>query len=150
MEMVYFPNFLPEPVVLQHEVYKGHEYYVVNMGPHPCCYAEVPVEHEFYRNRKISGLSVPCHGGITYTGHLENLCLSTNRLFIGWDYAHAWDFTGYHMLTSITGHFIDEHHWTTEEMVQECKEVIDYLADMEQGCADVGAGTQHDLQNEKE
>ena len=103
MEMVYFPNYLPEPVILYHEVYKGHEYYAVNMGPYPCCYAEVPVEHEFYRNRGISALSVPCHGGIT-----------------------------------------------SEEIVQECKEVIDYLAGMEQGCADVGAGTQQGLQNEKE
>lgn len=150
MEMVYFPNMLPKPVILHYESYKGHEYYVVNYGPHPCCYVEIPVEHDFYQNRTIGSLSVPCHGGITYTGHLEQLGQPSDKLFIGWDYAHCFDFVGWHMMTTIIGPYYDEHHWTTEELVQECKEVIDYLAAMEQGYADVRADAERNSQNEKE
>ena len=91
MEMEYFSEYFLSPLILEQGNYKGHDYFVVNIGTHPCCYVELPVDHKFYSSRMIGTLSVPCHGGITYTGHLENLGIETSSLFIGWDYAHCTD-----------------------------------------------------------
>lgn len=141
MEMEYVSELLPAPLILEHSEYKGYEYYITSIGPHPCCYVEIPVEHEFYRDRKIGSLSIPCHGGITYTGHLEHIGPESNKLFIGWDYAHCMDYTGWFLEhPELAPHFWSQHKWTTEELVQECREVIDYLAVMESGTASVGAG----------
>lgn len=151
MEMEYVSEFLPAPIILEHDEYKGYEYYITSVGTHPCCYAEIPVEHDFYRNRTIESLSIPCHGGITYTGHLGHIGPKSNKLFIGWDYAHCTDFIGFYLeYPALIRKFWPQHKWTTEELIQECKEVIDYLAGLEQGYAEVGAGVEHNLQNEKE
>lgn len=150
MEMVYGPDFLPAPTILEQGKYKGYEYYIVNIGTHPCCYVEIPVEREVFRHRKIGTFHIPCHGGITYSGHLEQLGIETSKLFIGWDYAHAFDYTGLLMTMPALSSFWERHKWTTEELIQECKEVIDYLAGLEQGYAEVGAGVERNSQNEKE
>lgn len=151
MEMEYVSEFLLAPIILEHGEYKGYEYYITSVGTYPCCYAEIPVEHDFYQNRTIGRLSVPCHGGITYTGHLEHIGIESNKLFFGWDYAHCTDYTGFYSeCPELAPKFWKPHRWTTAELIQECKEVIDYLAGLEQGYADVGAGTERSLQNEKE
>lgn len=52
--------------------------------------------------------------------------------FIGWDYAHHCDFAGYELAlpTSLSSH---GKKWTTQEIVNECKEVIDQLVELLKG-----------------
>ena len=70
---------------------------------------------------------IECHGGLTYASeHLRTV--DKEGWFIGWDYAHAGDFTGYDIKYPSIGY--PGRMWTTQEIVDECKEVIDQLVEL--------------------
>ena len=106
--------------------YKGKDYVIVSiMGNHPCAYVQTDID--FYNQQD---LTEPAHCGFTFyssLSHLERYNELTEeqkkilcRNFVGWDYGHAGDYTyGFH--------FKDDKKWTTEEILENVKEVIDWV-----------------------
>nr|DAI25547.1 MAG TPA: hypothetical protein [Caudoviricetes sp.] len=121
-EMVYKESRC-EPQVLAHGFYHGRNYYVVSFGTHPCAYVDVSdllsmtrEEQEYIEN------AIDCHGGVTYSS-AKLVVENKTGWYIGWDYAHCMDYSGYMYILS--GSLAKR--WTTPEMVSECKRVIDQI-----------------------
>ena len=113
--------------------YKNYNYYVLNLGTHPTAYIEIPKENKLYRKSydeiyKI-GCDIDVHGGLTYSDN-ELMGVKSENWFIGWDYAHCGDYCGYeeYMSESIRTY---GKKWTTEEIIEECKNAIDQIIDFE-------------------
>ena len=113
--------------------YKNYNYYVLNLGTHPPAYIEIPKENKLYRKSydeiyKI-GCDIDVHGGLTYSNN-ELMGVKSENWFIGWDYAHCGDYCGYEefMPESIRTY---GKKWTTEEIIEECKNAIDQIIDFE-------------------
>jgi len=102
--------------LLERNTYKDHEYFVISLGTHPCGYVKLNGENPTLED-------VCCHGGITYRD--SYLRISNKETlsgeFIGWDYAHCGDYMGY------DEDWCSGLKYTTEEIVEECKRVIDEL-----------------------
>ena len=113
-EMVYGVNFLPHPEVLMHAEWKGYEFYIVNMGPHPCCYIVIPPGNPLHLVH-YDNIDISVHWGLTYSGESE---LFDNRWCIGWDYAHCDDWAWY---------YPQGRKWTTAELFNEVVAVIEQL-----------------------
>lgn len=94
--------------------YLGYHYVVRNYETHPCCYISIP------NGEAINASFLPCHGGVTYCEDEYPFQEEPTDGFywIGWDYAHGCDAFG----LSFSG-----KRWTTEELVQECKDVIEVV-----------------------
>lgn len=113
--------------------YKNYNYYVLNLGTHPTAYIEIPKENKLYRKSydeiyKI-GCDIDVNGGLTYSDN-ELMGVKSENWFIGWDYAHCGDYCGYeeYMPESIRTY---GKKWTTEEIIEECKNAIDQIIDFE-------------------
>lgn len=93
-----------------------YKWTVLSLGTHPCGYVAVPENHPFYEKLywEIDD-QIEVHGGLTFGGRIQG----SNDYCFGWDYAHAGDYTGY--ATFGTNH---EKRWTTQEIVDECLNVI--------------------------
>ena len=121
--------------IIARNIYKGVEYFVVNIGIHPCAY--VVCDKEFLDKHRdewgdIDGISV--HGGVTYIGELSALSAfggdpDLEEVYcFGWDYGHAGDWSGYLSDDMNQG----SRKYTTEMVVDDCKSAIDkYLKILE-------------------
>lgn len=116
-EMVYMKSRC-EPQLLAHGVCHGRDYYVVSFGTHPCAYVDVSdLPSMTWKEQKYIENAIDCHGGVTYSD--AELAVANNKgWYIGWDYAHCMDYSGYMPRESLA------KKWTTREMVSECKRVI--------------------------
>ena len=127
-EMIYSAKRLNSPEMLTDGEYKGFHFYVLNLGTHPCAYVDVT---ETNLNRKdYEDIDISCHGGLTYSEE----CLRTvdkKGWFIGWDYAHCSDFAGYELNMPVYMR-TNGKRWTTAEIVEECKQVIDQITTVHQ------------------
>ena len=89
---------------------------IVHRGNHPCAYVIIPDEHfivesevrDYYDVERECGMHV--HGGLTYM----------NGNTIGWDYAHAGDFTYYAPSPN-------DHKYTREEIMEDIERAIEEL-----------------------
>lgn len=119
-EMVYKPERCT-PERLAYGNYRGLDYYVLNLGTHPCAYVDISE----YEGEPLNVEKIDCHGGITY---LEQYLATVDRkgLFIGWDYSQRWDYNGACCDSAYTKEL---KRWTTAEMVAECKRVIDQICE---------------------
>lgn len=111
--------------VLYSGEYKGYKFAILNLGVHPTAYIEN--KNGFYEydeaNEKTYNESFP-HGGFTFLGKCywdEN----DKTEYLGWDYAHCDDFSGYY--TPESGLY-DTKQWTTAEIYEDVKKTIDFLA----------------------
>ena len=113
--------------------YKNYNYYVLNLGTHPTAYIEIPKENKLYRKSYNEiyeiGCDIDVHGGLTYSDN-ELMGVKSENWFIGWDYAHCGDYCGYEecMPKSIRTY---GKKWTTEEIIEECKNAIDQIIGFE-------------------
>lgn len=76
----------------------------------------VPENHPFYgkNSSEIEG-DIEVHGGLTFSGKMKD----SDDYWFGWDYAHVGDHT------YISGLLFDtEKSWTTQEIADECFDVI--------------------------
>ena len=115
--------------ILDEGTYLGFDYYILNLGTHPTAYVKLP------KNVYIPMYDIRVHGGISYN---ENyLFLGQNKRiegkFIGWDYSHCDDYTGYEKLfgkepSNILG--LSYKKWTTEEILEEVESVIEQIKKM--------------------
>lgn len=122
-EMIYSAKRLSPPEMLADGEYKGFHFYVLNLGTHPCAY--VDVTETDLNGKDYSDIDISCHGGLTYSREYLNT-VDKKGWFIGWDYAHYCDFAGYE-LEMLIGIRTNGKRWTTAEIVEECKQVIDQI-----------------------
>lgn len=125
-EMKYGPNRITE--LLDTGKCFGYTYYIMNLGTHPTSYVEIPSNHKLYR-KNYHNIDIEVHGGLTYSD--DTLYIGENKKiqnswFIGWDYAHWGDYTGYsEVMTSMYDK--TDKKWTTKEIQQDvfnvCKQV---------------------------
>ena len=114
--------------------YKNYNYYVLNLGTHPTAYIEISKEDKLYGKSYDEiyriGCDIDVHGGLTYSDN-ELMGISSDNWFIGWDYAHCNDYCGYEedMPESIRTY---GKKWTTEEIIDECKNAIDQIIEFEE------------------
>jgi hypothetical protein len=104
--------------------YKGKDFVIVNLhGNHPCAYVHSNID--FYHSDEEC--SSPAHCGFTFYGKLthwkkydeENYNEEFfNRYFVGWDYGHIGDYMPF---------LEDGKKWTTEEIFDNIKQVIDWI-----------------------
>ena len=73
-----------------------------------------------WEEQKYIENAIDCHGGVTYSS-VELVVANNKGWYIGWDYAHCMDYSGYMPCGSLA------KKWTTHEMVSECKRVIDQI-----------------------
>ena len=127
--MEYKSRRLDEGIVLAAGEYKGFHYYVISYGTHPCCYIEIPEGHKYF-NMVYEDIDFECHGGLTFSEScLRPVDESGKRWFIGWDYAHCYDYVGYYMLAGFQPPLYFGHlkKWTTVELILECLKAIKQL-----------------------
>ena len=123
-EMIYEVNSKRE--LLYNGIYKEHHFYIISYGTHPCCYVEIPYKSKIFKISYMDIESIDVHGGLTYSSdklYIGNNTILNNSWFIGWDYAHFDDYVSF--LDSIDG-----KKWTTAEMIDECKNVINQIIDI--------------------
>lgn len=120
-EMVYTNEQIID--VLDEGAFDGFDYCIVSFGFNPCAYVRLPESHKLYGNSREIEETINCHGAITYADN-ELLTMDNEHhkygYWIGWDYAHFDDHTGYRP---------DDggKKWTTAEILDEVKEVIKQL-----------------------
>lgn len=122
--MIYNKNCPGSAEQIAGGTYKNFDYYVLNLKTHPTAYVDVT-------NSPLNGcdedIDISCHGGITWC---DNFVKSIDKKgwFIGWDYAHYGDYMDYGY-ASVNNMFPNDKKWTTEEIVEECKNVIDQIVE---------------------
>ena len=130
--MIYTPNRKNKGEILATGTYKNFKYYVVSYGTHPCAY--VDVSNTSLANKDYHENDINCHGGLTY-GRDYLSAVDTERAngkwYIGWDYDHYGDYTSNPFMNMFGIYGECEKRWTTEEIVAECKIVINQIVDKE-------------------
>lgn len=120
--------------LLFNDIFKGYHYYILNLGTHPTAYIEISKEDKLYGKSYDEiyriGCDIDVNGGLTYSDN-ELMGISSDNWFIGWDYAHCGDYCGYEetMPESIRTY---GKKWTTEEIIEECKNAIDQIIEFEE------------------
>lgn len=123
-EMIYRKP--PYTEILDEGVYKDFHYAIVSYGSHPCAYVELPKGHKYY-GEYYDDIPINCHGGLTYSDECGIIFPEDNSnhrdgFWIGWDYSHGYD---YNVISARIG--ISGKKWTTEEILEEVKAVINQL-----------------------
>lgn len=120
-EMVYHSDRKIE--VIYSGEYKGYSFAILNLGTHPTAYVENKNGFADY-DEANEFTDYVAHGGFTYYGQAY-WDKSDKRNYIGWDYAHCDDYAGYY--TQCDGLWKTTHKWTTPQIYEDVKEVIDCL-----------------------
>lgn len=121
-EMVYSRNHQQE--ILDEGDYFGVHYVILNLGTHPTAY----IENIFGINDIWSeDIDCPVHGGFTYEGAPYWRKEDSGQFWIGWDYAHCWDYMGYYDTDDTSTYLKSLKKWTTEEIQQEVKGIIKWM-----------------------
>lgn len=130
--MKYYPvtesELRENPQILDNRFYKGYEYYIVNRGTHPTAYIKLPKTDKFY-GWGYDDLSevIDVHGGFTYCSDKLSLDGSIGNWFIGWDYAHYMDYTGFEILEGNDyNHESNEKH-STFKILEDVIDVVNQL-----------------------
>ncbi len=108
--------------VLHSGEYRGLKFAILSLGTHPTAYVECPYDSiNSYDDDRLDNINV--HGGFTFFDEGYWSRSAMNTVFLGWDYAHYGDympcFEDYPELV--------ERKWTTAEIFEEVKSVIDQL-----------------------
>lgn len=107
--------------------YKNYTYFITFNSTWYCAYVIIPPTHPFFC-LPYESLDISCHGGLTFSDHhylIDQWC-------IGWDYGHIGDYNpNLPEYIQIDGFGIPPHHWTKEEIEQECYNVIEQLINAE-------------------
>lgn len=118
-EMMYQSEAIIGGEILDSGEIDGYKYKIVNYGPHPCAYVCLPKDHKFY-GLPYDQIDIDCHGGLTYDAKKDD------EYWIGWDYAHFGDYSGYDIFSSMG---VFGKIWTTAEILEEVKDVIKQLCE---------------------
>lgn len=130
IEMKYEYEKGQKAFALDRGMYKGYEYLIISLGRHPCGYVILADKDNEYYGKPYDEIPIDCHGGITYaeseitfleySEKYKCMILTSikDKWIIGWDYAHYGDYTVF-----------DNYgrKYSTQEIKQECKQVINQL-----------------------
>ena len=121
-------------IVLHKGTYKEFDFFILSIGTHPTAYVKIPEEHKYYK-KGYDDIPIECHGGLTFSSHRLsyddfrfNPIVLQDSWWIGWDYAHAGDYTGYDEM--FNRGLYKNKKWTTKEIYKEVKKVISQLRKM--------------------
>lgn len=106
--------------ILEENDYRGFHYKVISRKAWPCAYVMIPKDHPFFEKHydEVSEMAdIDVHGGFTFSNYMDDG--DVPGWYLGWDYAHNGD---YNPLA-----FYGGKRWTTAEMVEHCKRVVDGL-----------------------
>ena len=118
-EMIYKSK--REVEVLDSGKYKGFDYLILSLGTHPTAYVRIPKTHKYFK-QEYENIDVDCHGGLTYSS--EKVSQSDKKgWWIGWDYAHFGDYSGYDGFPNVT----QDRKYYTSDVLYDVKEAIDQL-----------------------
>lgn len=112
---------------LDHDYYRDYEYLIVNLGRYPASYINVPENHKYY-NGEFWNMKIKPHSDLSFGGSLERYHLE--GFWIGWEYNLFGDY-----VLGRSREFIPEgwhHQYTTAEIVEKVRKVIDQLIEMEE------------------
>ena len=127
-EMVYQKDRKTE--ILYHGFYKDYEFYILNLGTHPTAYVNV-INNNLLVMKDYDEIDIDVHGGLTYSQdclYINDEREKVKGWFIGWDYAHYDDYDGYEInLPKELSTYGKK--WTTEEIFEDVKDVIDQCVD---------------------
>lgn len=113
-----------ERTVLEEGVYKDYHYVITSMGSHPCAYVECKNEDFGYEDYEEN---IRVHGDVTFCSILEETYEQYNKAFIGWGYAHAFDYTKHHFTNPFTK---DKKH-TLKEIREEVYNCVEQMIKFE-------------------
>lgn len=107
----------------------GFFYWILNLGTHPTAYVKIPENHKYYQ-KDYDDIYIKAHGGLTYSR--DYLWISESQRsegwFIGWDYAHCYDYAGYEEKLPEELRFKQNgKKWTTQEIKDEVYKVCEQL-----------------------
>ena len=127
-EMVYSSERTDGDILARGNI-DGYEYLIVSYGTHPCAYVAIPENHSRYKDyHKLENEdTIYPHGGVTFSGSERN---NIKGHWIGWDYHHACDFSGYSLNRAYSS-FLGRKQWTTAEIYDEVCGVIEQLKQLE-------------------
>ena len=136
-EMIYQAQSSHE--VLVDNAYKGYRYMIISYGQYPCAYVALESWHPCYK-KQYDHFNIDCHGGLSYSEHglrapkkngRVRKVISNDFWVIGWDYNHVHDYNGAYeseQSKKMLGNFLlMGKKWTTQEIIEEVKEVIEQL-----------------------
>lgn len=120
--------------ILVNEEYLGHEYLILNLcGRYPTAYVRLK-DNEILND--YDDYEIEVHGGLTFFG---TPLTREDEAWLGWDYGHCCDYT----YTNVVGwrgkvlediykdlNLSEKKKWTTEEIQEEAKSVIEQLIEM--------------------
>lgn len=112
--------------ILDEGYYKDYHYMIVSFFTYPCAYVELPKDHAYY-DKDYDEIPIYCHWGLSYLRHylLKNCPDYRAGYWIGWDYGHAFDYASY--FSEEEAVYINLRKWTTTEIIEEVKLVIEQL-----------------------
>lgn len=120
-EMVY-QNYQMRKV-LDRGTIDGYEYVILSLGIHPTAYVNVPAGHPAYK-KGYGKVDISVHGGITYADdYLETGDDEEKGWWIGWDYAHVGDYSGYFGMERGKMYTTEEIHEAVESVIAQLKKM---------------------------
>lgn len=134
--MEYASHKFDVPIVLAQGDYYGFHFLVVNMGPHPNAYIQIPNYHPLYRvdYQSANDLDLPYfpNWGFTFADFLNTKQRPMSEevpsgWYLGWDYAHAGDYNGVFERKEFSQINTFGRKYATREILEEVKRVIDGL-----------------------
>lgn len=133
-EMIYSNKSKRE--VLDSGYCMGFFYYILNLGTHPTAYIRIPESHKYY-DKDYDEINIDVHGGLTYAHdylYIDDIT-KLEGWFIGWDYAHSYDYVGWYEDEYYQKHDLhkDRKKWTTQEIKEEVASVCYQLSEVERG-----------------
>ncbi len=102
--------------------YRGYSFYILNLGTHPTAYIDVQSNPNL-TNKDYFDIDLSVHGGLTYSS--SELLIGDKTIygwFIGWDYAHAYDYYPYPEYLPMVSCKLKK--WSTEEIFEDVKKTI--------------------------
>ncbi|NCD07270.1 MAG: hypothetical protein EOL97_14250 [Spirochaetia bacterium] len=105
----------------------GYLILIVSQGTHPCAYIGLPkghiLENVTYDELSDSECYIDCHCGLTYSD-LNVAGFYKDIWFLGWDYSHCDDFSGYYLdKDSILSR--ENKKWSVKEIYDDCLKALD-------------------------
>lgn len=124
-EMIYTHEEYGE--IIEEGTIDGYDWIIVSYGMWPAAYVKLQQDHPYY-NKSYDDMNITAHGDITFAEHEYHPHIDgiepRKGFWIGWGYDHLKDFTKVHAERQPYPY---EKVWTTEEIFEHVKSVIEQL-----------------------